>query len=168
MLKILRPRGIRSLKFVPSSGPGAFFPGAFLTGALPPGRYEGHWFPERVRGHWLQKNFGGSRFLVKMGIGEVFVPTQLVGAFVPSQLLGAFISPKKPPFGGFCCPSSKYPLKWKSFNTSYLTDSYIIYTLEMESVSKITIFGLKMMANRVKSGLEKIFLKFLLTEVIFL
>ena len=45
------------------------------------------------------------------------------------------------------------------FNTSYLTDSYnIVFTLKMESVSKYTIFGLKMM---VKSGLEKIFLKFL-------
>jgi len=45
-----------------------------------------------------------------------------------------------------------------NFNTSYLTDSYIIFTLKMESVSKDTIFGLKMI---VKSGLEKIFLKFL-------
>ena len=44
------------------------------------------------------------------------------------------------------------------FNTSYLTDSYIIFILKMESVCKIQIFGLKMM---VKSGLEKIFLKFL-------
>ena len=43
-------------------------------------------------------------------------------------------------------------------DTSYLTDSYIVFTLKMESVSKNTIFGLKMM---VKSGLEKIFLKFL-------
>ena len=43
-------------------------------------------------------------------------------------------------------------------NTSYLPDSYIVFTLKMESVSKNTIFGLKMM---VKSGLEKIFLKFL-------
>ena len=43
-------------------------------------------------------------------------------------------------------------------NTSYLTDSYIVFTLKMESVSKNFIFGLKMM---VKSGLEKIFLKFL-------
>ena len=34
---------------------------------------------------------------------------------------------------------------------SYLTDSYIIFTLKMQSVSKNTIFGLKMM---VKSGLE--------------
>ena len=46
----------------------------------------------------------------------------------------------------------------KSFNTSYLTDSYIGFTLKLESVSKNTNFGLKMM---VKSGLEKIFLKFL-------
>ena len=38
-------------------------------------------------------------------------------------------------------------------NMSYLTDSYIIFTLKMESVFKDTIFGLKMM---VKSGLEKI------------
>ena len=43
-------------------------------------------------------------------------------------------------------------------NTSYWTESYIAFTLKMESVSKNTIFGLKMM---VKSGLEKIFLKFL-------
>ena len=43
-------------------------------------------------------------------------------------------------------------------NMSYLTESYIVFTLKMESVSKNTIFGLKMM---VKSGLEKIFLKFL-------
>ena len=42
------------------------------------------------------------------------------------------------------------------FNTSYLTDSYIGFTLKMESVTKNTIFGLKMM---VKSGLEKIILK---------
>ena len=39
-----------------------------------------------------------------------------------------------------------------------LTDSYIGFTLKMESISKNTIFGLKMM---VKSGLEKTFLKFL-------
>ena len=38
---------------------------------------------------------------------------------------------------------------------SYLTDSYIGFTLKMESVSKNTIFGLKMM---VKSGLENLFL----------
>jgi uncharacterized protein YihD (DUF1040 family) len=42
------------------------------------------------------------------------------------------------------------------FNMSYLTDSYIVFTLKMESVSKNTIFGLKMI---VKSGLEKFILK---------
>ena len=36
-------------------------------------------------------------------------------------------------------------------NMSYLTDSYIVFTLQMESSSKNTIFGLKMM---VKSGLK--------------
>ena len=41
-------------------------------------------------------------------------------------------------------------------NTSYLIDSYIGFTLKMESVTKNTIFGLKMM---VKSGLEKFILK---------
>ena len=41
---------------------------------------------------------------------------------------------------------------------SYLTDSYIIFTLKMESVSKNTIFGLKMI---VKDGLENILLKYL-------
>ena len=49
-------------------------------------------------------------------------------------------------------------------NMSYLTDSYIVFTLKMKSVSKIKIFGLKMV---VKSGLEKIFLKFLHAEAIF-
>ena len=49
-------------------------------------------------------------------------------------------------------------LKLYALNTSYLTDSYIAFTLKMESVSRNTIFGLKMM---VKSGLEKIILKFL-------
>ena len=47
----------------------------------------------------------------------------------------------------------------QSFNTSYLTDSYIGFTLKMESVTKNTIFGLKIMA---KSGLEKFILKSLL------
>ena len=42
------------------------------------------------------------------------------------------------------------------FNTSYLTDSYIVFTLKMESAFKNTIFGRKMM---VKSGLEKFILK---------
>ena len=41
-------------------------------------------------------------------------------------------------------------------NMSYLTDSYIVFTLKMESVFKNTIFSLKMM---VKSGLEKFILK---------
>ena len=45
------------------------------------------------------------------------------------------------------------------FNTSYF-----MFTLKMESVSKNTIFGLKIM---VKSGLEKIFLKFLYALTIF-
>ena len=40
-----------------------------------------------------------------------------------------------------------------TFNASYLTDSYTGFALKMESVSKNTIFGLKMI---VKSGLEKI------------
>ena len=50
------------------------------------------------------------------------------------------------------------------FNTSYFTDSYIIFTLKMESVSKITTFGLQM---TVESGLEKILLKFLHAQAIF-
>ena len=41
---------------------------------------------------------------------------------------------------------------------SYLTDSCIVFTLKMKSVPKTTIFDLKMI---VKSGLEKIFFKFL-------
>ena len=40
----------------------------------------------------------------------------------------------------------------------------IVYLLKMEYLSKINIFGLKMI---VKSGLEKIFLKFLLAQVFF-
>jgi hypothetical protein len=40
------------------------------------------------------------------------------------------------------------------FITSYFTDAYIVFTLKMESVPKITIFDLKMM---VKSGLKKYF-----------
>ena len=45
-----------------------------------------------------------------------------------------------------------WQLQLIDLNTSYLTDSYIGFTLKMESVSKNTIFGLKMM---VKSGVEK-------------
>ena len=37
------------------------------------------------------------------------------------------------------------------FNASYLTDSYIVFTLKIESVSKHSIFGIKMI---VKSGLK--------------
>ena len=48
--------------------------------------------------------------------------------------------------------------KLSLLNTSYLTGLYIVFTLKMESVPKNTIFALKMM---VKSGVEKIFLKFL-------
>ena len=48
-----------------------------------------------------------------------------------------------------------------TFNTSYLTDSYIGSTLKMESVPKNTIFGLKMME---KSGLGKIISKSLHAE----
>ena len=43
-------------------------------------------------------------------------------------------------------------------NTQYLRNPDFIYVLKMEYVHKMDIFGLKMM---VKSGLEKIFLKFL-------
>ena len=46
----------------------------------------------------------------------------------------------------------------------YLTGSDIFFTLKLESVSKITYLGQKMM---VESGLEKIFLKFLHAEAIF-
>ena len=48
---------------------------------------------------------------------------------------------------------------------SYLTGLDIFFTFKLEFVSKITIFGLKMM---VKSGLEKIFLKLLHVEAIFI
>ena len=51
-----------------------------------------------------------------------------------------------------------FQISFHPINTSYLTDSCIIFALKMESVSKNTIFGLKMI---VKSGVEKIFLKFL-------
>ena len=46
----------------------------------------------------------------------------------------------------------------RSVNTQYMRNPDMAYVLKMEYVSKINIFGLKMM---VKSGLEKIFLKFL-------
>ena len=43
-----------------------------------------------------------------------------------------------------------------TLNTSYLTDSYIVFTLELESGFESTIFGLKMMMKRC---LEKFVLK---------
>ena len=59
---------------------------------------------------------------------------------------------------------SQQKLSCRSLNTSYLTDSYIVFTLKMESAPKIKNFGLKMM---MKSGLEKIILKFLHALIIF-
>ena len=47
---------------------------------------------------------------------------------------------------------------------SYLTGSYIVFTLKMESQPKYTILSLKMM---MKSGLEKNVLKFLHAQAIF-
>ena len=43
-----------------------------------------------------------------------------------------------------------------TLNMTYLTDSHIVFTLKMKSVSKSTIFGLKIIVN---SGLEKFILK---------
>ena len=49
-------------------------------------------------------------------------------------------------------------MKQESLNTQYMRNPDMVYVLKMEYVvSKINIFGLNMM---VKSGLEKIFLKF--------
>ena len=50
------------------------------------------------------------------------------------------------------------------FNTQYMRNPDMVYILKMEYVSKINIFGLKKM---VKSGLEKIFLKFLQAQGLF-
>ena len=50
-------------------------------------------------------------------------------------------------------------------NTQYMTNSFLIYPVKMEYVSKLNIFGLKMM---VTSGLEKLILKFLHAQAIFL
>ena len=71
---------------------------------------------------------------------------------------GSFLTNQPPLMSNFYLLMSDVGVLFYVFTTSYLTDSYIIFTLKMESESKITIFGLKMM---VKSGLEKIFLKFL-------
>jgi hypothetical protein len=46
----------------------------------------------------------------------------------------------------------------QQINTQYLRNPDMVYLLKMEYLSKIDIFSLKTM---VKSGLEKIFLKFL-------
>jgi hypothetical protein len=53
--------------------------------------------------------------------------------------------------------------KW-FLNTQYMRNPDMVYVLKMEYVPKINIFGLKMM---VKSGLEKIFLKFLHAQGLF-
>jgi hypothetical protein len=49
-------------------------------------------------------------------------------------------------------------------NTQNMRNSNLVYVSKMEYVHKVNIFGLKMM---VKSGLEKIILKFLHAEAIF-
>ena len=46
-------------------------------------------------------------------------------------------------------------MTWEFKKKIVLTESYILFTIKMESVPKDTIFGLKMI---VKSGLEKMFL----------
>ena len=55
-------------------------------------------------------------------------------------------------------------IREKLFKTQYLRNPDMVYVLKMEYVSKTNTFGLKMM---VKSGLEKMFLKFLHAEAIF-
>ena len=50
----------------------------------------------------------------------------------------------------------------KGINTQYGCHTTIVFTLKMQSVSEITIFGRKMM---VKSGLEQIFLKSLHAKI---
>ena len=40
-----------------------------------------------------------------------------------------------------------FSLNGKLINTSYLTDSYIVFTLKMESVSNNTIFGITIMVK---------------------
>ena len=56
-------------------------------------------------------------------------------------------------------------MTWEFEKKIVLTDSYIVFTIKMESIPKDTIFGLKMI---VKSGLEKIVLKCLHAGRIFL
>jgi hypothetical protein len=52
----------------------------------------------------------------------------------------------------------------QNLNTQNMRNSNLVYVPKMEYVHKVNIFGLKMM---VKSGLEKIILKFLHAEAIF-
>ena len=51
-----------------------------------------------------------------------------------------------------------------NFNTQYMTNSTLACPVKIEYVTKNYIFGLKMM---MKSGLEKIILKFLHAQAIF-
>ena len=48
-------------------------------------------------------------------------------------------------------------IKQPLLNTQYMTNSTLVYPVKMEYVSKINIFGLKML---VKNGLKKPILKF--------
>ena len=52
----------------------------------------------------------------------------------------------------------------EGFNTQFMRNTDMVYLLKMEYVSKINSFGLNMM---MKSGLEKIFLKFLHAQGLF-
>ena len=54
--------------------------------------------------------------------------------------------------------------RFRLLNTQYMGNSDMPYVLKMEYVSKINNFGQKMM---MKSGLEKIFLKFLHAQSLF-
>ena len=59
---------------------------------------------------------------------------------------------------------SNLKTSYKSLNTQNMKNSNLVYVPKMEYVHKFNSFGLKMM---VKSGLEKIILKFLHAEAIF-
>ena len=74
-------------------------------------------------------------------------------SFVNGHIIFAFAPRWEPFYDSVFCTFS-HRAGNKALNTSYLTESYIAFTLKMESVTKNTIFGLKMM---VKSGLEKLF-----------
>ena len=62
------------------------------------------------------------------------------------------------------CQKLIFEILLLSPNGELCTDSYFVYMLKMEYVTKINIFGLKMI---VKSGLEKIFLKPLHAQSLF-